>query len=442
MTQRTIARNGRDATRRRATAGQAPPRYETDTAPEFAPTRYGRLVAAVVGFGRNVPTTVLIVVCVGLLVLVGLVMTLSASTVFSMAEAGSPYAVFTKQLIVAVAGVGAMALASQIPYGVWRRLGWVVLAAAFALLVAVLAFGVERFGAKRWFEFGFGQVQPAEFAKFGILLVSAAVLERRWRQLDDVRLVMVPLIAPIYVVIAVLLLLQPDLGSALVIGVLVLSLLFLAGTRLRHLAMIAGAAVAGLVVLVLTAGYRLQRLTTFLDPAADREGDGYQIWQSLIAIGSGGVTGRGLGGSRQKWSFLPNAHNDFVFSVVGEELGLVGSVALLLLVLALVVCFARAAARAPDLFGRLVAAGAAVVIALPTILNVAGVTSVLPLDGVPLPFMSAGGSNMLVLLALTGIVLSIARAGDRARSQPAPTTSRTTSRTASPTTTRRRREQV
>ncbi len=245
---------------------------------------------------------------------------------------------------------------------------------------------------------------------------------------------MVPLIAPIYVVVAVLLLLQPDLGSALVIGALVLTLLFVAGARLKHLAMIAGAAVAGLVVLVLTAGYRLQRLTTFLDPAADREGDGYQIWQSLIAIGSGGVTGRGLGGSRQKWSFLPNAHNDFVFSVVGEELGLVGAVAVLLLVFALVVCFARAAARAPDVFGRLVAAGAAVVVALPTILNVAGVTSVLPLDGVPLPFMSAGGSNMLVLLGLTGIVLSIARAGDRARAQPATT--------GSPTPARRRRERV
>jgi len=270
------------------------------------------------------------------------------------------------------------------------------------------ATGVAAYGASRWIELGWVTIQPSEIAKLALIVFAAAVLTRKWGRLGDLGHLALPLL-PVVVVVCSLVMLQPDLGTTLIIAGTMYLLLFAAGVRLRYLLVtgIVGSAIG--VALIFGADYRRVRFLSFLDPWADATNTGYQLVQSLIALGSGGWTGVGLGASRQKWLYVPNAHTDFIFSILGEELGLIGEVAVLIAFGLLIFAGVRVATRAPDVFGRLLAAGIVSWFGLQALVNLGAVTGLLPITGVPLPFLSYGGSSLVVSLAAVGILWNIAR---------------------------------
>lgn len=353
-------------------------------------------------------------ILVALVVTFGLIMTLSASSVYALDATGSAYTVFVRQSLWVGAGIIALVGCAAIPYQRWARWVPVILVIVFALLVLVKVpgVGISVNGARRWVGWGPIRLQASEFAKFGFLIAASALLARKRRDLQDPVAAMVPVVFPLFAAIAGLVMLEPDLGTTLVISAVCFLLLFAAGVRLKLLGGVAALGALGVTVLAFLAPYRRARMLSFMDPFKDAQGGGYQVVQGMIAMGSGGASGVGLGASRQKWMFLPNAHTDFIFAVIGEELGLIGSLVLLSLLFLLVAYCVRAARRAPDLFGTLVASGVAAWIAVQALLNIGAVTALLPITGVPLPFVSVGGSNILVLLASLGIVINIARQGD------------------------------
>jgi cell division protein FtsW len=352
-------------------------------------------------------------VSVSVLTVGGLVMVLSASSVTAFAEFGSSFLFFKRQLIYAVLG-GALGLgASRLRYQVWRSVWAPMLAVTIVLLVLVLLPSVGRSagGAARWISVGSFSLQPSEAAKFAVVAGVAAILTTNLKYLhaDPVRW-----IAPLIVIVGLmvgLIMLQPDLGTAMVIAGSVFMLLFVAGVRLRLL--FTSATFLGLMGMALILGthYRRARLFSFLHPLADPRNTGYQLYQSLIALGSGHLFGVGLGASRQKWMYMPNAHTDFIFAILGEELGLIGEIVVLALFGALIYAGIRIALRAPDAYGRMLAAGITAWFGLQALVNLGAVTGVLPITGVPLPFISFGGSSLVVSLIASGVLLSIGRAG-------------------------------
>ena len=346
----------------------------------------------------------------------GLVMVLSASSVSAFAEYGSSFLFFKRQLLYAAIGVAAAAVTARVAYRVWQK-AWVPLfGLTLLLLVLVLspATGTVAGGSARWIELGFLSVQPSELAKLVVVAATASILARRMRYLHDPVVWILPL-APVVGVVSALILMQPDLGTAMVIMISVFVLLFVAGVRLRLLAVSGLLGAAAGMLLVAGEEYRRVRFLSFLNPWADPQNTGYQILQSLIALGSGHVYGVGLGASRQKWLYVPNAHTDFIFSIMGEELGLIGELVVLALFGAFVYAGIRIALMAPDAFGRLLAAGITAWLGLQALINLGAVTGVLPITGVPLPFMSFGGSSLVVSLAAVGVLLSIARTGPARR---------------------------
>jgi cell division protein FtsW len=363
---------------------------------------------------------VLLLIPTAILVAIGLVMVLSASSVFAALEFGSSFHYFTKQVVFAALGIVLLVACSRIGYGAWRRLALPVLAIAVVLLVLVLhpAFGITGGGSARWLRVGPVTVQPSELAKLGLIAFAAMVLERKQRHLDDLMHLALPLL-PVVFVIAALVMLQPDLGTTLLLASSVFVVVFLAGIRLRILAAIA--AIGGVLgyALIMGEGYRRARFLSFLDPWSDPQNTGYHLKQSLIALGSGGWTGVGLGASRQKWLYLPNAETDFIFSILGEELGLLAAFLVLTLFGVLFVAGIRIAMRAPDQFGRMLAGGITGWLGLQTIVNLGAVTGLLPITGVPLPLLSYGGSNLVVTLAAIGVLWSVAR-GTAARAAAGP----------------------
>lgn len=344
------------------------------------------------------------------LVLGGLVMVLSASSISAYAQYGDSFVFVQRQAAYAAVGVGALWLTSRMRYRVWRRLAVPLLVVTIALLALVLhpAAGVAAYGSSRWLTFGPVTVQPSELAKLALVVFAAAVLTKKWGKLDEVGHLALPLL-PVGVIVGGMIMLQPDLGTTLIVAGTVFMLVFVAGVRLRYLlaTAIVGSAVG--MALIFSADYRRVRFLSFLDPWADATNTGYQLVQSLIALGSGGWLGVGLGASRQKWLYVPNAHTDFIFSILGEELGLVGELAVLLAFGVLIFAGVRVAMRAPDVFGRLLAAGIVSWFGLQALVNLGAVTGLLPITGVPLPFVSYGGSSLVVSLAAVGILWNIAR---------------------------------
>src|SRR5439155_1640393 len=266
-------------------------------------------------------------------------------------------------------------------------------------------------GAARWIQIGPFSLQPSELAKFAVVAAAASILSAN---VDRLELEPLRWMLPLFLIVggvSLLVLLQPDLGTMTVIAATAFLLLFLAGVRLRLLAITLFLSAGAGTVLVLGWGYRRARLLSFLHPWSDPQNTGYQIVQSLIAFGSGHLVGVGLGASRQKWMYVPNAHTDFIFSILGEELGLVGEVVVLALFAAMIFAGIRIALRAPDAFGRLLAAGITGWLAIQALTNLGGATGVLPITGVPLPFISFGGSSLVVSLGALGVLRSIGRAG-------------------------------
>jgi cell division protein FtsW len=345
----------------------------------------------------------------------GLVMVLSAGSV-SAAQGydGNSFWYFQRQLAYAAVGiVGAIVIGRMQPAR-WRAIGPVLLLAATALmLVAARSPSASFYGASRWIDLGPLTLQPSEFAKLGLVAVSATVLCNKANKLGDLGHVLIPL-GPIVVVVAGLGLLQRDLGTTVVLCGTVFLMLFGAGIRMRYLAIGGGLAFTAAAVLIVGEAYRRTRFfDAWLDPWADPQRSGYQLIQGLIAIGSGGWFGTGLGTSRAKWDFLPNAHSDFIFAVIGEELGLLGALAVLCAFGVLVYAGIRIAIHAHDPFNRLLATGVISWIAVQSVINLGAVTGLLPITGVPLPLVSFGGTALVVTLAGIGVLASIARASGR-----------------------------
>jgi cell division protein FtsW len=357
----------------------------------------------------------ILLAAVGFLTAAGVIMVLSASSIYACST-GSCFYFFERQSAYALVGGVALLLTARMRYQAWRRLAAPVLLASVGLLLLVMhpTAGVEVQGASRWIALGPVTIQPSELAKLAVIVFTSAMLSRPRRSHGDLSPVAWPLFAGVGLV-AGLVFLQPDLGTTIVIAGTVAALLFVAGARLRLLAIAGG--VLSAATLAMLKPYQWARITAFLHPERNRSDTAYQLYQSLIALGSGGWLGVGLGASRQKWMYVPNAHTDFIFSILGEELGLVGELVVLAAFVALLYAGARIAAKAPDAFGRLLASGIVAWFGIQIVVNLGAVTGLLPVTGVPLPFLSYGGSSLAASLAAVGILVNVAKAPARAASR-------------------------
>jgi len=344
-----------------------------------------------------------------LLVALGLVMVLSSSSVESLADSGSPFAVGVGQAQFAVVGLAAMALAARVPVPAWRRLAPLLVLVAVALQAVVFSpLGVNVDGNRNWFRVAGVSAQPSEFGKLALALWCAAVLAGKQKVLDRPARWVLPLAVGAVPLVG-LVLLGRDLGTTLVLLVIAAAACFVAGVPLRLLAVAAGAGAALVAAFVVTSSYRMGRVAEFLSSDVDAQGLGYQSQHGLWALASGGWTGLGLGGSRQKWEWLPAAQNDFIFAIIGEELGLLGAATVLFLFVVLAWACARVVRRSRNLFAK-VAVGAVMAWVLgQAALNIAVVLGLFPVIGVPLPLISAGGSALVATLAGLGVVQACAR---------------------------------
>src|SRR5262245_34320548 len=340
----------------------------------------------------------------------GVVMVYSASAIVATDRFHDPYFFLKKQVFWALLGAGSMWMAIRLDYCRLERRGFALLIFACVLLVLVLVspLGQAINGTRRWIRLGPVSFQPAELAKLALVLYLAAFLAKKGEDIADLRRGLLPPLA-VAGVLAALVLAQPDLGNCLTLITLTFTLLFLAGGRARHLGFILAAALPPLVVAVWAAPYRLRRVVAFLDPWSDPRGSGFQIIQSWLALGNGGIFGQGIGASRQKLFYLPESHTDFIFAILGEELGFVGVLAIVALFVVLIWRGLRIGLRAPDAFGGYLALGITVLIATQVVVNLGVVTGLLPTKGLPLPFLSFGGSALLVTMLSTGVLLNISQ---------------------------------
>ncbi len=342
------------------------------------------------------------------LLAVGLVMVYSASSIVAYDSLSDSAYFFKRQAMWIALGLAAMLVARSMHYQRLRAAAVPLLLAALALLVAVLfpSLGRVAGGARRWIVLGPASFQPVEVAKLALLLYLAQFGARRGMAIRNLRRGLLPPLA-VATVLAVLVLRQPNAGSAFLLVGVTVAVLFLAGARLAHLALLIAAVGPAAVLAVVAAHYRLQRVLTFLNPWQDPQGSGFNVIQSMLAFGSGGLFGVGLGASSQKFFYLPERHTDFIFAIVGEELGLVGSAGLLLLFALFAYRGLRIARAAPDRFGALLAAGITVSITGQALLNMGVATGILPVAGIPLPFVSFGGSSLLMTMIQVGILSNI-----------------------------------
>jgi len=364
---------------------------------------------------KALPTAPTLAVLITLLCIIGLVMVGSASPVISLITYGSPWTIFFRQVLWMVVGIGALLIFARIDYRAWRKWSVPLVGVTIVLLLAVLVpgLGVTAGGSSRWIGFGQLRIQPSELMKLAMVVFAADIVVRRSDRDAPAKQIIAPVMG-VLVLSAALIIKQPDMGTAMVLSCIAFGILFMSGVALAPLTKVLVVFAGVATVFALGDSYRRDRILSFINPGAHQAGSGYQVWQSLIGLGSGHLFGLGLGGGREKWGTLPNAHTDFIFSVVGEELGLVGAVFILLLFFALAWYGYRAAGRAPDRFGCLVAVGVTTWITSQAVINVGAVIGVLPVTGIPLPFISFGGSSLVINLAAMGILMNIARQ-ERAR---------------------------
>lgn len=346
------------------------------------------------------------------LLVVGLVMVFSASAVYASELYGRPWMFLLKQLLWVTIGLAGLFALLQLDYRK-LRLPAPIFTAVFSisvLLVTVLFMDASR-NTHRWLKLDSFSIQPSEFSKLVLILFLAYFLERQRDVINDFRRTLLPA-GLITTVLFVLVVVEPDLGTAALLALIAVAMFFVAGLQFRYLAFLGALGVPVLAFLIVLEPYRLERVKSFLDPTADPHGTGFQAIQSLMAVGSGGVTGVGLMQGKQKLFYLPEAHTDFIYAVVGEELGLLGA----LLVAALFGVIAwrglRIASRAPDLFARLLAVGVTVMVVGQAFINISVVLALLPTKGIPLPYISYGGSDVLVMLLGMGLLLNISQHAD------------------------------
>lgn len=339
----------------------------------------------------------------------GLMMIYDASIVSATRDFGDKYYFVKEQGKWIAVGIGALLLGMRIPYRFYRRFALLGLIGAIILLglVFVPVLGIEAYGARRWLDFGAFSFQPVETAKLAMIVFLAAWFERGER-LKSFRDGLLPILL-ILTVIGALVLLQPDLGSFLIIGVAAILTYLAVGGRALFVLIATPVATALGVLAVITSEYRRARLLTFLDPTADPQGQGYHINQILLALGSGGLFGSGIGQSRGKYEYLPEVTTDSIFAVIGEELGFIGATLLILVFGLLIYRLFRIAERAPDQFGKILAVGVSSTLAVQIFLNLAAMVSLVPLTGVPLPLISYGGTSLVVTLFCIGMLLNISK---------------------------------
>ncbi len=397
--------SGRPAARRRTSGkGRSAPR------PGVARAAIGRAGTALGLWLRRPLTSLHLILGVfGLLTLFGLVMVLSASSVTSFTAGGSSYSVFTRQLMFCVPGLFLFWVGLRISPRTLRAFAPGLLVAGVVLLVGVLLVGVDRGGSRGWFALGSFSIQPAEGVKVVLAMWGAHVLAARRAVMHRWKHALSPIV-PVAVLLLTLLMLQPDLGGAITLGVVLVALLFFAGAPMRLMAALTGGAVLGTIVLALTASYRLARITAFLSPEkTDPLKAGFQANQALYSLADGGFLGVGLGQGRIKWNYLPNAHNDFIFAIIGEELGFLGAFAVLVLFATLAYTGLRIAARNTDPWLKLVVASLTTWLVAQAAINIGYVVGLLPVTGLQLPLISSGGTSLVVTMFVFGILANAAR---------------------------------
>ena len=374
----------------------------------------GPLALPVTGLGRGWEPAAIMTLTL-LLLSVGLVTLYSASAFLAQGQALPDYYYALRQATGAAVGLAILGVCVWIPHDFWRWLAWPMVIVAWLLLMIVIAPDTEAIapsinGARRWLRVGGLTIQPSELAKVAVIVWTAARAFRKREELSSLSRGLVPFLL-VWAALMVPIALEPDLSTAVLVGGMGCLVVYVAGARVTHFLFL-GLLAFPVLYSQLDVAYRARRLMVFLDPWADPTGAGFQVHQSLLAFGSGGVAGVGFGQGRQKFGFLPEAHNDFIFAMIGEEWGLIGVTATILLYLLLILIGFRVASRAPDLFGQLLAVGLTSMIAMQAILHMAVGLGLVPATGVVLPLISYGRSHLVVTLASLGILMSISRASE------------------------------
>ncbi|PLR84119.1 stage V sporulation protein E [Bacillus canaveralius] len=358
---------------------------------------------------KTTPDLILIIVTFTLLA-VGLIMVYSSSAVQADFRFKDSFFFAKRQMLFAGVGIIAMFFIMNIDYWAWKTWAKVIIIICFVLLLVVLIPGIgnERNGSRSWIGVGAFSIQPSEFMKLAMIVFLAKFLSERQKLITSFKKGLVPSLSLVFTAFA-LIMLQPDLGTGTVMVGTCVVMIFIAGAQISHFIGLGLIGVAGFVGLVLSAPYRMQRITSFLDPWADPRGTGFQIIQSLYAIGPGGLFGLGLGESRQKFFYLPEPQTDFIFAILAEELGFIGGSFVLLLFSLLLWRGIRISLGAPDLYGSFLALGIIAMIAIQVMINIGVVTGLMPVTGITLPFLSYGGSSLTLMLMAIGVLLNISR---------------------------------
>ena len=340
------------------------------------------------------------------LLCIGLVMVFSASYVSAYFEHGNSYYYIKRQAVFAGIGLIAMLFISRLNYNILRIFAYPAYAVSIVLLVLVLFIGKGNFGEKRWLYIAGINVQPSEIAKIAVIMTLALYISLNYSKMKKLKTGFV-IPGLIIALAAGLVIIEPHLSGAVLIGGVGIVMLIMGGSNLKHLGVLSGLAATGFVGMITMTDYMQSRIRIWMNPASDARGKGFQTLQSLYAVGSGGPFGLGLGGSRQKYLYIPEPQNDFIFAIVCEELGFIGAMLIILLFAALIYRGFVIAWNAPDKFGALLVSGIMTKIALQTVLNIAVVTNTIPVTGISLPFFSSGGTSLTILMAEMGIVLSV-----------------------------------
>lgn len=353
---------------------------------------------------------ILLLTLVAVLNIIGVVMVLSASSVTAISDYGSPWFFFQRQLIWLALGACAFIIMSRIPYTVWQKYTTPIMIISFILLFIVLipGIGIEVAGSRRWLGIGAWRFQPSELAKFALVIFVADILTRRATKMGSFKEVMGPIILT-SMLMMFLVVIAPDFDSAAVLSFIVASIVIMSGVPLRFIGKVAAPFAALAAIVVLIEPYRRERILTYMNPFEDASNSGYQITQSLIALGSGQSAGVGLGAGKAKWLFLPNAHTDFIFAIVGEELGFVGTMMVLSLFIAFILLGIKIILSCKDRFSALMATGIVAWIGGQALVNLMAVIGLIPVSGITLPFLSFGGSSLLISMAAAGVLANIAR---------------------------------
>jgi len=347
--------------------------------------------------------TVIIILLVG-----GVVMVYSASSVWSLYKFEDSFFYLKRQLLFAGAGMVAMLFFMYIPYTNWKKYSNLLIVLCFILLLIVLipGIGMVRGGARSWIGVGAFSIQPSEFMKLGLIIFLAALLSDKQKYITSLTKGFLPCLLLIFTAFG-LIMLQPDLGTGLVLVLTCVTMLFIAGARIPHFIGLGIVGFIGFALLIVSAPYRLNRIFAFLNPWEDPLGDGFQIIQSLYAIGPGGLMGLGFGNSLQKYFYLPEPQTDFIFAIIAEELGFIGGLFLIILFFILLWRGVKVALEAPDPFARYLALGIVSMLIIQVIINISVVIGLIPVTGITLPFLSYGGSSLTLTLCSVGILLNI-----------------------------------